>query len=310
MSSKAGKNTLALVGLDIGGEWNVPLLRNAAEVSGASLLFARTGACDGATTLADGDVAEFEALFDRYDHVVACETGKKSRSIYTFAVPRGRTAVVVGNERSGIPRETLSSMHEMVSVPMHGKGMTSVNVAVAAAIVLYAFERDLGRTGVRKSKLTRTAVDVLIRDPDDPSEVGSLLRSAWAFGWRKVYLSDRNCVWFTKDRAIVTAGRAAARREVNPLVVAPADQMNLRKYKAVIQCSHDRSGTPLSRFVLADSRPILIVLGEGENHLSQNEKLRKIYVDHGNSQAVPCFRHTGSIVLSVISEMLRGGGRG
>ncbi len=310
MSSKAGKNTLALVGLDIEGERNVPLLQNAAELSGASLLFARTGAFDGATTVADEGVAEFEALFDRYDHVVACETGKKSRSIYTFAVPRGRTAVVVGNERSGIPREILSSVHEMVFVPMYGKGMTSVNVAVAAAIVLYAFERDLGRTGVRKSKLTRSGVDVLIRDPDDPSAVGSLLRSAWAFGWRKVYLSDRNDVWFTKDRATVAAGRAAARREVNPLVVAPADQMNLRKYKAVIQCSGGRSGTALSRLVLADSRPILIVLGEDENPLSQDAELRTVYVDHGNSQTRPRFRHTGSIVFSVISEMLRGGGRG
>ena len=310
MPSKLEKNSRALIGLDIEGEWNVPLLLNAAEISGASMVFARTSPSEDPVGITHEPIRAFADVLDQYDHVVACETGRLSRSIYAFPAPRGRTAVVVGNELSGISSEALSRTHEVVSVPMHGKGMTSVNVAVAGAIVLYALERDLARTGIRKSRLTCSSVDVLVQDPDDPNELGSLLRSAWAFGWRKVYLSDRKGVWFTKDRATVTAGRAAARREINPLVIAPADQMDPQKYRTIILCSQARSGTPLSRVALPDKGAVLIVLGESEDPPRRGAESMKVHVDHRNSKAQPRFRHAGSILLSVISEMLRGGRRG
>ncbi len=310
MPSKLKKNSRALIGLDIEGEWNVPLLFNAAEISGASMVFARTSPSEDPVGVNREPMQAFAEVLDQYDHVVACETGRSSRSVYASPAPRGRTAVVVGNELSGISKEALSRVHEIVSVPMHGRGMSSVNVGVAGAGVVWGGERDLARTGIRKSRLMRPDVDVLIQDPDDPNELGSLLRSVWAFGWRRVYLSDQQGVWFTKDRATVTAGRAAARRENNPLVIAPADQMDPRKYKTIIQCSQARSGTPLSRAAIRDKGAALIVLGESENHPCGDASMLKVHLDHRDSKARPRFRIAGSIMLSVISEMLCGGRRG
>ena len=39
---KAGKDKLSLIALDIEGDWNVPLLQNAADISGALLRFAKS----------------------------------------------------------------------------------------------------------------------------------------------------------------------------------------------------------------------------------------------------------------------------
>jgi tRNA G18 (ribose-2'-O)-methylase SpoU len=181
---------------------------------------------------------------------------------------------------------------------MHGEGMTSVNVAVAAAAVLYALERDLARRGIRRSRLGPRDVDILVEAPDDPSELGSLLRSAWAFGWRRVFLSDPGGVWFTNDREIVLAGRAAARREVNPLVIARESQLREDRYERVIRVGLGRRGTPLSRLALPDRGKVLVVIGAEDGDA---------FVDFKDPRTPPRFRHAGSVVLSVISQMLRRG---
>ena len=127
-------------------------------------------------------------------------------------------------------------------------------MAVAAAIVLYVVQQDLGRKRLRTSALSCRDVDVLVLGPSDPSELGSLLRSAWAFGWQRVFLADRGGAWFTKDRQTILAGRAAARGEVNRLVVSPWEQCNLQDYDQVVVCGGARRGTALSRFALPDRR--------------------------------------------------------
>lgn len=299
------KNMLTLVGLDIEGNWNVPLLKNAAEIFGASTVFARTDLPSGSTVaIEDKPGAAFEELLNRYDHILACETGKKSRNIYKFPAPRGHTALLVGNEVNGISREVLKKVSQVVSVPMFGRGMSSVNVAVAAAISLYVLERDLARNGTRSSRLSYRDIDILVQAPGDPSELGSLFRSVWAFGWQKVYLSDREDIWFTSNRKTVMAGRAAARREVNPLVISPSEHMNIQKYDKVILCNGNRSGTALSRLELPNRGKVLIILGEGNPHFLNEMSVEQVFLDHSNSKIKPSFRHMGSILLSVVSQML------
>ncbi len=130
------KTTLALVGLGIEGDWNVPLLVNAAEMSGASLVFAESRVPLGAAGLeCDAGIGIDEAL-SQFDHVIACETSRHSRPVYDYAMPRGRVGLIVGNERTGIPTKVLKKAHQVVSLPMLGRGLSSVNVAVAAAIIL------------------------------------------------------------------------------------------------------------------------------------------------------------------------------
>jgi tRNA G18 (ribose-2'-O)-methylase SpoU len=298
------KNKLTLVGLDIEGDWNLPLLANAAETSGASLLFAKNIDSASESNVAGASLPRIDELLGQFDHVLACEATERSKSVYDFAAPRGHVGIIVGNERKGIPISVLKKVETVVSIPMLGRGLSSVNVAVAAAIVLYAIERDLGRRRPRISSLCHNDVDVLLVGPSDPSELGSLLRSAWAFGWQRVYLADPAAIWFSKDRPMVLAGRAAARCEVNRIVVSPDSQLNLQDYDHVVVCDNTPNGTPLSRYALPDRGKTLLVYGGNDASIKGSGTLERVYVDH--TAAVQArFRHAGSILLSVISRLLR-----
>jgi hypothetical protein len=310
MSGKSRKTLPTLVGLDIEGPWNIPLLKNAADISGAALEFHRSElSADGSVT-APSSVVSVEDLLNRHQSVLACETLGRGRSIYDFPAPRGQSAMIVGNELNGIAGPFLKKATQVVSIPMFGSGMTSVNVAVAAAIALYVLERDLVRSGIRSSPLTNRDVDVLLEAPVDPSELGCLLRSVWAFGWRKVYLSDQQGVWFTSDRRTIMAGRAAARREANPLVIAPDEHMNIEEYDRFILCDGQRRGTALSRLVLPRGGRVLIAYGPQCPSSLSEVPFERVFVDHRKSKIVPCYRHMGSILLSVVSQMLRRAERG
>lgn len=298
---------LTLIGCDIEGEWNLPLLRNAAEMSDASLLFARCDAPSRAPDGAGGPLPQIDELLGRFDHVLACEAIGASRNAYEYAAPRGKLAVIVGNELAGIPRRVLKKADQVVAIPMFGRGMSSVNVAVAAAIVLYALQRDLGRKRLQTSGLSHRDVDVLVLGPPDPSELGSLFRSVWAFGWRRIFLADAGGAWFSKDRSTVVAGRAAARREVNPLVIAPHDRLDLREYARIVLCDGERRGTALSRFSLPDQDKTLLVYGDGELPFAFPGSVERVFVDYPAAEVKACFRHAGSILLSVISQQLRHG---
>ena len=192
MTETSKKTKLTLIALDIEGDWNIPLLQSAADMSGVSVEFAADALPSNPHPSANDSMMSVAEILDKYNHVLACETGGNSRSVYEFPSPRGSTAVIVGNELNGIPKRLLNRVSQIVSIPMSGKGMSSVNVAVAAAISLYALERNLGRKHIKESKLSHRNVDILLHSPENPSELGSLLRSTWAFGWRRVCLSSGN----------------------------------------------------------------------------------------------------------------------
>jgi len=180
------KSLFCLIPLDNEGEWNRPLLKNAADISAADCMFSSTD-----DKIADPTVFSqpLNDILEGFRYVVACEIARDSINIFDFPAPRVRTAVLVGNEINGIPRSVLKRADKVVSIPMIGSGMSSVNVAVSAAIVLYALSKDLGRTRRVRSGLARRNVDILVNAPNDPHEAGSLLRSAWSFGWRRVFLN-------------------------------------------------------------------------------------------------------------------------
>ena len=87
------------------------------------------------------------------------------RTVVEFDFGPGR----VGNELAGVPRQLLKKAEQVVAIPMLGRGMSSVNVAVAAAIVLYALQRDLGRKRLRTSALSHRDVNVLLLGPPTPT---------------------------------------------------------------------------------------------------------------------------------------------
>jgi len=69
-------------------------------------------------------------------YIIAVEQSKKSVDYKKIAPPRGRVAVVFGNEVSGLPRNILSLADVVAEIPMRGK-KESLNVSVSAGIVLY-----------------------------------------------------------------------------------------------------------------------------------------------------------------------------
>jgi len=289
-----------LVPLDTEGDWNRPLLENAAAMSGAGCVYATS----------DSNRPRGGQLLDEvlggFEHVIACEAVHDAVSIYGFPAPRGKTAVIVGNEEHGIPRMVLKRADRVTAVPMSGRGMSSINVAVSAAISLYVFTRDMGRRRSVRSDLVRTDVDLLIHAPRDPHETGSLLRSVWAFGWRRVFVSDTEGVWFTRDRQKAIEGRAAARRSKNPLAVLPVSQLDADRYDEVVLCDNRRAGTPLSGLRLPSAGRLLLVYGLDVDRWVRSEGGQRVFVDHVDTGVEPRFRHAGSILLSVIAESLRG----
>ncbi len=67
--------------------------------------------------------------------IVVLETGKESLPLPKFK-PQFPLALVVGSETRGVSKKVLVLADEVVKIPMLGK-KESLNVAVAAAIVLY-----------------------------------------------------------------------------------------------------------------------------------------------------------------------------
>ncbi len=294
-----------LVGVDIQGEWNRPLLINAAALSGCPCVFAFSGLAPGANSQPAPHADDLlERVLRRYQRAIACETAKNSTSIYGFPAPRENTALLVGNEEEGLPRTVLKRADAVVTVPMARTALSSVNVAVAAAISLYALTRDLGRRRWPRCQLRIRDVDVLIEAPADPHELGSLLRSAYAFGWRRVFVSDPHRVWFTDDPRVILEGRAAARRAKNLLAVRPADELEPSDYDAILVCDPGQRGEPLSRFKLPECRRLLVVLGGAGFSDAFGLGALQVSVDFLDRAVVARARHTGSVFLSVVGSLL------
>jgi hypothetical protein len=131
---KAGHGKL--VRLDIEGEWNKPLLLNAAALSGWECCFAqshliRPGPAAPAS-YGSLETVDLDNILVACPHVIACEISRNSVSLYDFPAPRGATAVIVGNEETGIPRGVLKQADQVVSIPMVQGRLSSLNVAAAA----------------------------------------------------------------------------------------------------------------------------------------------------------------------------------
>jgi TrmH family RNA methyltransferase len=71
--------------------------------------------------------------------VAICGADMEGPSINELSL-HGRMALVVGNEGSGLRSETRVRLSQLVSIPMKGAA-ESLNVAVAAGILLYEFSR-------------------------------------------------------------------------------------------------------------------------------------------------------------------------
>lgn len=68
-------------------------------------------------------------------NIVALEQTKGSKNIFDWK-PKWPLALVLGNEKTGVPKNLLKYCDEAVEIPMVGK-KNSLNVSVAAGIAMY-----------------------------------------------------------------------------------------------------------------------------------------------------------------------------
>jgi tRNA G18 (ribose-2'-O)-methylase SpoU len=75
--------------------------------------------------------------------LVGLEQTTNSRNLHTFAFER-KTALVVGNERTGLAEDVLAMLDHVVEIPVYGLPY-SYNVATAATMALYEYCRQYPR---------------------------------------------------------------------------------------------------------------------------------------------------------------------
>jgi tRNA G18 (ribose-2'-O)-methylase SpoU len=75
--------------------------------------------------------------------LVGLEQTTNSHSLHAYAFER-KTALVVGNERSGLTADELHLLDDVVEIPVYGLPY-SYNVATAAAMALYEYCRQFPR---------------------------------------------------------------------------------------------------------------------------------------------------------------------
>jgi hypothetical protein len=256
----AGRSRITLIGEEIAGRWNTDALADIAPVFGGTY---RAYAEAGESEAQDGGVP----MLRGYDCLVAAENRPGAQDVYTFRPPReGVHALLVGNEAKGLRRRTLKQVHAIVAIPVVSKNINCLNVASAAAAMLYylSLEQALPTkkrtlTGIQKSR-----PDLLLLGSRDPMELGSAIRSACAFGWERVFLEDREDAWYECDRRIKSEGRGAARRGRNPIKVIPHREETLAGYRKMVVFTTQPCGRKPYQLPLT-GRDLLIVLEDEKN---------------------------------------------
>ena len=321
------KNSFTLVGEEISGDWNVQALADIAHAFGGeyAAYVAHSGeeqqsgdANNVALPDADGD------LLNGFDWLLAAENGRDAQSIYALKPPGGQhRALIVGNEAKGIRRKTLKRTQAVAEIPLVSHNINCLNVAAAAAIMLYYLSvheqrgSPLGQAGRTLNAVQKARPDALLIGGRDPMELGSVVRSACAFGWERVFLEDRHNAWYDCDRLMKSEGRGAARRGRNPIKVIPCPDDLLRHYKTIVWVTHEppapTAKIPTLHQATLTKRPdapILIVLPD--ESANPNDWLHDAHEQHCVTFAslpnlAPAhyhYRQAASIALAEIARQL------
>ena len=98
---------------------------------------------------------------------------------------------------------------------MSGVTLNTLNVAAATGVALYYLSAGFGGKLQITSHPEKRRPEILFMAAGDHIELGSAIRSAGAFGWNRLFLEDREKIWFGCDRVTRSEGRGAAKRGRN-----------------------------------------------------------------------------------------------
>lgn len=82
--------------------------------------------------------------------ILALESDPSFPSVATITLPHAPVALLFGNEPNGLSAELLARADARATIEMHGK-KSSLNVAVASGVALYAITHRGGSTNAQKS---------------------------------------------------------------------------------------------------------------------------------------------------------------
>lgn len=311
------RTALTLVGDGIENPWNAQTLRHAAAMFESPCVFrdrgdlvkAWTDAMSGEEPLT---LIDRDALAECHSPIVAFDNGEGAESVYGFRMARATApAVVLGNERHGIGRDIQAIAHHRVDIPMVSRRLNCLNVAAAGAVALYYLSRGGGGKLISRSRPESRRPELLLLGAADHVELGSTIRSAGAFGWARVFLDDRQSVWFGRERRIVSEGRAAARQQRNPIRVVPLPKGQSYAYAEACVVSLSSNGVPLQHADLSRGPSQLIIFpDESAVDLAREDwgrfakTVRQVQISVPGRAFSYHYRLIGSIALAEIARQV------
>ncbi len=258
-----------LIGDSIENPANALVMVHAAQMFGAACRFRDTkGLAESAEAAALSAPAfpaiESEDITRLHPRTVAFDNLAGAADIYGYEAGRD-FAVMVGNERRGLSYECAKLATDKVQVPMFSRRINCLNVAAASAVALYYLcGTRVGPMAVRGEPNSRRP-EVLLLAAGDHVELGSAVRSCAAFGWGRVFIEDRQRVWFGCERAVRSEGRAAARRDKNEVLCIPWAAEAAHSFARVTIITTQALGAPVHRMNLARGRSQLVVIPDEKN---------------------------------------------
>jgi len=252
-----------LIGDSIENPANALVMKAAAAMFGAACRFRDTKGLNQGASVAQGgepfmsiEPDQIPALHRR---AVAFDNLPGAAEIYGYQVGPD-FSVMVGNERRGLSYECAKLASDKVQVPMFSRRINCLNVAAASAVALYYLcGTRVGPMAVRGEPNNRRP-EVLLLGAGDHVELGSAIRSTAAFGWGRVFIEDRQQVWFGCDRAVRAEGRAAARRGKNEILCIPCATGATHGFARVTIVTTQALGEPVHRVNLARGPSQLVVI--------------------------------------------------
>jgi len=258
---------VTLVGDSIENPANAFVMKAAAAMFGAACRFRDTKGLNQAASAKAGEpfgIIEPDQIPALHCRSVAFDNLLGAAELYGYQVGPD-FSVMVGNERRGLSYECAKLATDKVQVPMFSRRINCLNVAAASAVALYYLRGTrVGPMAVRGEPNNRRP-EVLLLGAGDHVELGSAIRSAAGFGWGRVFIEDRQQVWFGCERAVRSEGRAAARRGKNQILCIPCESGATHGFARVTIITTQALGAPAHRINLARGPSQLVVIPDEKN---------------------------------------------
>lgn len=215
-----------------------------------------------------------EQVASSYSPVLALENMENAADIFAFKLSSSnRPALIIGNERFGISHDMVSTAEHVLHLPMTGPSLNTINVSAAAAVALYYLTAGVGARMPMRADPPRLRPEVLLIGGKDYIELGCSIRSSAAFGWERLFVEDRESVWFGRNRVLRSERLSESQRATGEAIrIVPVPQQTPQPYifqKAFV--INREMGRPLHDVSLAEGPQNLILIPDETNVTLLNE---------------------------------------